>query len=374
LREAGYLTTAVVSGHYVSSDVGMLQGFVRRDESQVLDRAAVSSEEVTERALSFLAASRRQPFFLFVHYFDPHYVYQDHEEFDFAAAGGLPRTGVPTNERVYVGAMARREGALDEVRALYAEEIAYADLHMGRLLAFMNDNDLWASTCVIFVADHGEEFLDHGSAGHGHTLFQELIHVPLFVAEPSRDTPAIIDGPVETRWLFHTTLDVLGVSPPDQDGSVHNLFALPRDDERYVRSSNHDGEMSCLTGRRYKLIRSAAPPRGQSPLLRGSDVTPMRLQGGPDLHGVPRHMRGTGDMASRMREARLPRGGGAMLFDLLDDPRETCDLRDERPDVMGQLLASLESLDADIRGTADSPEMPRLNRDQRRRLRDLGYL
>ncbi|NIN93415.1 MAG: sulfatase-like hydrolase/transferase, partial [Anaerolineae bacterium] len=235
LREAGYLTMSVVSGHFVSSEVGMTQGFILRHEPRVFSLQEVTSPNVTERALKLLADHRDGPFFLFVHYFDPHADYRNHSEFAFETGRAWQQANHPGFQpwaRFWSG---RRQPPIDaagqaEIRALYDEEVAYTDLHIGRLLTFLDENGLWESTCVVLVADHGEEFLDHGSGGHGHTLFQELIHVPLLIADPSRDAPAVISDPVETRWIFATILEMLGISPPDQQVPWRTLFARHQDE------------------------------------------------------------------------------------------------------------------------------------------------
>ena len=185
MREAGYQTMAVISGEFVSSGANMLQGFDTRDESQVAGLDSITSPQVTDRAVALLSARQGQPFFMFVHYFDPHWTYQDHPEFHFAR--GLFRSrDLPYKLKAAkedMGGRFIRE--VEEVKARYAEEVAFTDLHIGRLLAYLDEHHLWDSTCVVFVADHGEEFLEHGSFEHGSTLFEEVLHVPLFIADPA---------------------------------------------------------------------------------------------------------------------------------------------------------------------------------------------
>ncbi len=344
---------AVVSGEYVSSRAGMLQGFDRRDESQVLDHDAITSSEVTDRALAFLSAHRDEPFFLFAHYFDPHWVYRECAEFEFATAewSGPPSPklrlvfGIPDSvDRMTASDRAR----LAEVKALYAEDIAFADLHIGRLLAALDEDDLWDTTCVVVVADHGEEFLEHGGLEHGQTLFNEVVHVPLLVADPSRAGPEVVSDVVETRWLFGTILDMLGVGPSAARGSAHSLFAPQREGERYARSSLTNSQ-SCLIGSQYKLIKGAH--RRRLP---------------PREHGF--------EEASQSGRPRRDPGRDALLFDLHSDPEESLDLSSDLPEIRSQLQSSLDSLDATLRSTARVQPMPRLNRDQLRRLRNLGYL
>jgi arylsulfatase A-like enzyme len=349
LRDRGYRTMAVVSGEYVSSAVAMLQGFDITDESQVLGLHDVTSAEVTNRALAMLAGHHDEPFFLFVHYFDPHYSYEDHPEFRFAT--GLSHRGLfaqlrklrPVEDSI-------NDSDTAQLKALYAEEVAFTDLHIGRLLAYLNEHHLWDSTCVVFVADHGEQFRDHGGFEHGDTLFNELVHVPLLVADPSRRAPAAVDDVVETRWLFGTILDMLGVPRPASDTSTYSIFAPPRGDY-YVRSSLHRLG-SCLIGQQYKLINGAQWP----------------------LPGGVAHRPGKGTASVRESRGRPAAKKRTVLFDLLQDPHETQDISDTHPDIAHHLSSILNGLDNDLSKRAKAAPTPALNRDQLRNLRDLGYL
>jgi len=339
LREAGYLTMAVVSGHFVSSQVGMTQGFTLCDESRVAEAAGtITSAYVTDQARALLAAHLDERFFLFVHYFDPHHVYLDHPEFSFAdSSGGEALRGPPNAamvlSRYRTGPLSPAQRAA--VRALYDEEVAYTDLEISRLLAYLGKADLWKSTCVILVADHGEEFLDHGSTGHDNTLFQELVHVPLAIADPALAAPALITRSVETRWLFDTMLGVAHATAPREQRPSHALLAANESDEYRVRAATHpmpelgDGArhpwLSCLAGPRYKLIKD--------------------------------HL-----------------AGSVTLFDLATDPGETRDLSDDRPELASQLRRTLETWDAQVSKRASTQPPPRMTEEQRRRLRDLGYL
>jgi len=350
LRDCGYRTLAVVSGNFVSSEVGMLQGFDLTDESQVSDRESVTSVEVTDRALRLLEARRDEPFFLFAHYFDPHWKYQKHEGFHFAERGlelNLPeKLNVIGNPETY---FSPRE--LAQLKALYAEEIGATDQSIGRLLAYLDEHRLWESTCVVFVSDHGDEFLDHGGFEHGHTVFEELVHVPLLVADPSRRAPAVVTEVVEARWLFGTILDMLGVGRSVRHVATENVFSPPPRGERYARSSVY-GEQSCLIGNRYKLIEGEGRRRQTLPTA----------SSGPRRDGRRRPRAG-----SRTREK-------GMLFDLRQDPLESRNLSAELPEVSHHLRSTLAALNEELARRSDTTPMPRLDPDQERKLKALGYL
>jgi arylsulfatase A-like enzyme len=229
--------------------------------------------------------------------------------------------------------------ALDGNLLPYKEEVAYTDLHIGRLLAFIEEKKLWENTCVVFVADHGEEFFEHGGAGHDNTLFEELIHVPLAIATPSIDLPDVISQPVGTRWLFGSLLELLGIPSPDTLGGAPSLFAVEDiGGEEHVRSSTRprgrtgvEGSLkptiwlSSLTGKRDKLIED--------------------------------HLRGR-----------------TMYFDLLRDPGELADLSERQPETTARLRRMLAARNDGLLDMGETGAAATVSEDELQRLKSLGYL
>jgi uncharacterized sulfatase len=117
------------------------------------------------------------------------------------------------------------------IYSYYDAEIAHQDEHLGRLFSFLERSGALDNTVVIVVADHGEGHGDHGYKGHSFVVYQELIHVPLFIHFPER-FPAgkHITTNVSTRRLFHTILDVLDIKPPlaedDPNADVKGLSLI----------------------------------------------------------------------------------------------------------------------------------------------------
>lgn len=216
LREAGYQTIGVVSHLYLETYRGMAQGFERFDESQALGHEAITSIQVTARAIRALEqADPDRPFFLFAHYFDPHWEYRNHEGWRFADDydGWL-------TDQLDLDNLHRNRHLLDEqdlayLEALYQEEIAYTDRHIGRLLAYLEESGQADNTLIILVGDHGEEFMEHGGLDHTTTVYQELVHVPLVIVPPGGlATELVVDGTVETRRVFGTVMELLDVDSP----------------------------------------------------------------------------------------------------------------------------------------------------------------
>jgi arylsulfatase A-like enzyme len=180
LHAAGYATRAITSHIYVAPAYGLDEGFERFDF--VEDRNAA---DVAARAIAQLDEVGDRPFFLFLHFYDPHAHYtpppQTRALFPSAYTG--PLKGLLTHFQTLT-----RETTppayLEHLLSLYDAEIRYTDDQLGRVIDHLRGRGLDRSTLVVVTADHGEEFLDHGSWIHGRTLYEEIIRVPLVVAGP----------------------------------------------------------------------------------------------------------------------------------------------------------------------------------------------
>ncbi len=231
LQQHGYATGAIVSHYFLSSKWNFDQGFDHFDQSNIKGHTGITSPGVTEEALRFAGSHRDEPFFLFVHYFDPHYDFIDHPEFSFLDPsqpyeGPLHSAMDYTDMLDLVPELGPRDA--DYLFNLYDSEIAFTDRSIGKLLDGLDELGLGDDTLILLTADHGEEFLERKTIGHGGSLFNELIRVPLIVRYPDyRPTPAhpralwpeegwrgsVLETPVALIDLFPTVLDYLGIAP-----------------------------------------------------------------------------------------------------------------------------------------------------------------
>jgi arylsulfatase A-like enzyme len=107
---------------------------------------------------------------------------------------------------------------------LYDGEIAYLDQNLGEFFDTLKRYDLYDNTLIIFTADHGEEFYEHGGWDHGETLYQEMVHVPLIIKYPTGAFAGMVDeDPARSLDIAPTVLDVLDIDPPPtmQGFSLH---------------------------------------------------------------------------------------------------------------------------------------------------------
>ncbi len=187
LQASGYATAAFVANPTMHRGNGFAQGFDTFETAPYeIASMARHAEDINKQALPWLnraLAEKRRPFFLYLHYLDPHDPYDNSDiqggksPFFPEYQGRLRGTDV---HGLYLGAleMADREQDLRQLTALYDSEVRYVDRHIGEVLAALPPEEM-ASTLIVLTADHGEELYDHGGFKHGETLYEELIHVPL---------------------------------------------------------------------------------------------------------------------------------------------------------------------------------------------------
>ena len=221
LLKRGYSTAAIINAPFLRPEYKLDRGFEYYDYAPPFaDRRA---DGTTAAALKWIDDHIDEHFFLFVHYFDPHLPYAPPQPFDTMFypdyAGDLPSsfdiTLFPRARATNFETM-KSLGAedWDYIRALYDGEIAFTDRAVGELLRGLDDRNLNENTLVIFLSDHGEEFFEHGGFEHGHTLYNELIKVPLIVSLPG-EVPenARISDHVRLVDIAPTVLDFAGIDP-----------------------------------------------------------------------------------------------------------------------------------------------------------------
>ena len=217
LRASGRATGAVVSHTFCSSDWRFDQGFDAFDEANIAGHHAASSAGVTDAGLAFLDEHQGEPFFLWLHYFDPHFAYLLHPDHDVAPTqdyDGTVVSGMPIPDLNRLRRAGMDPADLAEIERFYDSEIAWTDHQIGRILDRLADLGIRDDTMVILTADHGEEFLDHGLLGHGKTLYQELVHVPLIIDCPWW-RPGVVEQPVANVDVFPTVLACLDQPIPE---------------------------------------------------------------------------------------------------------------------------------------------------------------
>ena len=187
-----------MANHLLGGRFGFDQGFDAWNPApQTLYGAPAA--DLVRGALAWVDSGPR-PFFLYVHTMEPHAPYTPSEEDLRPFAAGGYRGPTDTRALLRLGQL----GTLDEaglafLRSRYQGEVRQNDRAFGDLLDGLKARGLDASTAVVFTADHGEEFREHGGTEHSKTLYQELVHVPLVVRLPGAPGAAPASGPRSSR-------------------------------------------------------------------------------------------------------------------------------------------------------------------------------
>lgn len=345
---AGYDTAAVSANPNVSDLFGFRQGFQR-----FAFDTRFTARDVLAAGESWLRR-RERPFFLYLHCNDSHYPYAAPEGY----RGTLDRTGSAKELNAAAEAAFRRgdpvfgQADLDHFRAAYAEEIRYLDASVGdfveRLLSARDD------VLVVIVADHGEEFLDHGDLGHGHQLYDELLRVPLqfcwgrsLEGEPWSLRPGGHRAQVRLMDVPPTLLELAGLPWPEAAPELDGASLVP-----FLRGG---------TGSRDVQDRPAFAETDSPGSLRSGLAGPLRAWREPGLKLV-------------LTDPWSPAAGRAWLFDLEEDPEEAHNLAAKRRDVALELHSRLEASGWLVRKAPGGRPEPSLPSRHRSALAAMGYV
>jgi len=332
LAELGYQTAAFVSATPVKDATGIATGFQVWDEPEGKER---KGHDTTARVLSWLDSNPRVPFFLWVHYFDPHDPYRppnsfkptlsaDSELVDFLTAKGLPD---PLDPKVL------------RLNNRYDGEVQFVDSQVGRLIEKLDDLGLLAESTFVVTSDHGEGLGQHGMMGHGE-IHNEQIFIPLIIRFPD-------------SFELHGTRVSQVVSLVDVVPTLVDILNLPlQQADRRQFSGNS------AYGRRP-----------------GGDFTiAQRVVGKqPEKWGPGERYALIGSQWKYLFNTALP----DELFDIRDDPGEISNLLEAHPEVAAELRERLLSEIARYSapsGEEVSEALEEVSPEVLEELRALGYI
>ena len=286
---------------------------------------------VTDTGLGWLDSDERPddtPFFLFLHYMDPHDPFRDPER----PGKGYARVqlGNPDPDKY-----------LEAFRRAYNYEIEYMDEHVGRLLDGLRERDLYDNALIVFTADHGEEFFEHGGWWHGLSLYDEQIAIPLIIKLPGNP----MAGTVNTDLVRH-----VDIAP-----TVARVAGQPE------------------------------PETWQGQSLFTKDLTPVQTPAGHvyahlDFEGIVlRALRTLEHKLIQANELNKRNYAPIELYNLTDDPMEQKNLAGQP--LAGDLLPVMQKTIAEMRSfileNAAEPstlDMDKLSAEELEQLEALGYV
>jgi len=230
LTSAGYRTVAQLTNAFLTERYSVCRGFaeVRHvgEPRPYLRRLPLAvtralrdrhvgrdAEDLTRGAVAWLRDNQAEPFFMWVHYLDPHEPYGAPP----SLGAGSPRHDDLMEVAKQDTPSRQRRDAREQLRALYEAEVTYCDRWIGKLLDVMDDMGLCDHTVIILTADHGEAFWEHGTRGHGRTFHDEVLRVPFVIAFPDgRWSGRVVETPVRLLDIMPTVLELASVSSPER--------------------------------------------------------------------------------------------------------------------------------------------------------------
>jgi arylsulfatase A-like enzyme len=309
LAGLGYDTGGFMANPVLHEGAGFGRGFQTFwVDGQWLARHA---HDLNRHAVPWLRAHQRRPFFLYVQYIDPHDPYQNPDMINGRAFFMPGYTGPVAGNwihGIYNGRLQLSDPERDipYIQALYDGEVRYADRHIGALLAQI-DPDVLKNTLIVLTSDHGEELYDHGGWKHGHTLYEDQIHVPLIVRW---------DGRIPAGKRLPGTVRLLDLAP-----TLMAAATTGKTGKRAKPDPAWDGVdlLPALTGR-GQLPRRAAFSEGLSsgPLRAAAVLDGRKLM----LFNREEPFRPADELQAHLWKTDLGRLRRAELYDLKNDPGE----------------------------------------------------
>ncbi len=342
LKGHGLRTAAIVNSHYVSQRYGFNRGFDDFLYIKEFPETRVPTQ-VEPKAYEWLSQNSSKPFFLFLHYYDPHSNYWSLPIYEklFVNPDYKGIADGSTNQLINFrhGNVSLDRSDAKHLINLYDAGILQLDDGISRLLSFLEKHRLLDNTVLIITADHGEEFLDHGGVLHGQTQYEEMIHVPLIMHGPGIPKSKRIKKVASLVDIMPTILSLQGIAPPASldgiDLSVlwrESKSALP---QRYVFAEASKG---------------AAVPKENNP--------------GFDIKRAVRHPRYKLHYDRQTKQVQL--------YDLRLDPAEKVDVASEHPALVDSMFSQLKEF-MNIKSQSGTTLKP-LSPEEIQRLKSLGYM
>ncbi len=328
-KKAGYKTAAFAPAITLRPEYGFDRGF---DDYhyEPFGHRRISSPKIVSFVRQKLESWKGEPWFIWVHLWDPHYNYNPEPPYDeYFRRGAKPESEEVQRLKWEFEPVTGEEA--EYLQGQYEGEVNYTDRYLGEMLDALESSTGNGEVVVALLADHGEAFLEHGWLGHTNRLDQPVVHVPLYLSWPERIPSAKQDDVVSTAQLGRTLLHLAGL-----------------EGETFGRHSLLPG--IALEG---KAAESASGVMSQT-VRRGC---------------------WTSWMEDEFKYVLEHRTCSEQLFDLSADPGEKNDLSEKMPDVAARMKESLRQELESIKATGYPCRSmpPEVIEQTMQRLMSLGY-
>ncbi len=257
LYNNGYRTWAIVGGGQVSSDYGFSEGFETYIEFTSPHRDVWRKIQET---IGFIEKEKANNFFVFIHSYKPHAPYNPIPPFDtmFDPEYDGPVSGsIEQIEAINSGEIEVTPDDIAHLMALYDGDIREMDDQIVELYDYLKKEGLDRRTLVVFTSDHGEEFGEHGKVGvHSHTVYDELLRVPLILRLPDKLPPGTTwEDQVRSIDILPTIFDLIGIDL--KETPIQGESLLPLIKKRQEGTNRHAfSERLAADGNHYRSLRT----------------------------------------------------------------------------------------------------------------------
>jgi len=316
----GYRTSAFIASYVLNSRFGLNRGFgyynddvTNGEKGEHGVHQLRSARQIVNASLDWLNSegTSSDPFFCWVHIVDPHMPYQKHP----------------------------KELGSDFAGNAYEAEIAFADQHLGRLIAWLEEHNKLENTIVVIVGDHGEGLGEHGETEHGYMVYESTMHVPLIFRIPG-------DMVADSRGKRINQV----VSLVDLYPTIGDLAGLP------ITSSLE------VSGQNLFAVGDTIASENDSPCVYGESEAPLLEAGWSPLQCV------ISDQRKYIRTQRPE------LYDLASDPKELNNLAEQHPEQLDRLEERWKQLEAGLEPRNKPTENLTLRASELKALESLGYV
>jgi arylsulfatase A-like enzyme len=355
LRKDHFFCTAFTGGGFVSSVYGFSKGFDMYQEGGGGVHRQDAAEYLNRLVAEWLDThSRDKNFFLFVHTYQPHDPYACPEPYkDMFLSEDAKWSHI--NLMGHLGGRSNLfkplpEGERQNIVDLYDGEVRYTDEALiGPLIRKLKQLDLYDRTLIVFTSDHGEEFYDHQSWGHGHQLYDESLKVPLLVKFPGfRFRGTKISNVVSLVDVMPTILEELRIDISELSLDGKSLFPAMEGKDKEDRSFWADIGDNVLNSHVPQKISTNS---GTEKFILNKKYIEEDLS----FFRYP-----------------PPETGPVELYELADDPQEKRNIADRRATLVNQLIRTIDDLYSQARKRKSLK--PEIDEDLKEQLRALGYI
>ncbi|MFQ6103538.1 MAG: sulfatase-like hydrolase/transferase [Candidatus Glassbacteria bacterium] len=297
-----------------------------------------SVDSLNGRFLEWVDEDSARPFFAYIHYIEPHFPYTPPPPYDTRFTSILPGAYVQPTHNYGFQPFDRMESVerelIETVVGEYDGEIAYLDNRLGAFFYELGERELLDGTIILLTSDHGEEFFEHSMWGHGHSLFNEVVRIPMLIRYPQAiEAGTRITAISSLVDVMPTLLDLSGIDD-EIESAGRSLVPALREGDRGPVSFDAYGEVLkggrrawFYTDGRYKLLKY------EKGLLKKT-----------------------------------------LLFDLSSDSDENRDISDSLINLRDSLLAKMEAIHRSSSSKAVEGESRKIDKATEDQLKALGYI